>query len=228
MNLEVIPTQLSPETRDILEQVEALIGTLSYEVADMDTYDKAGEDRNLIGDLSKMIDDARKNLTRPLDGQKNAIMAFFKGPLDRLATAKRDLDNRMLTFKRQLDAERAAEQRRIEEEARRREEEERAKIAAKAEVALESGDTAKAERLLDRAESVRIPAPVLAPVKVPSTTTSTRKIWKWKVTNAELIPRWLLIPNETLLNTMVRDSKDKTEIPGIEVYFEEFLAKKSR
>jgi hypothetical protein len=55
-------------------------------------------------------------------------------------------------------------------------------------------------------------------------TDGMRKVWKYRITDVNLIPRDYMQPNETMIGQIVRAGKDTTRIPGVEVYFEETLA----
>ncbi len=49
---------------------------------------------------------------------------------------------------------------------------------------------------------------------------TTKKLYRWKVVNASLIPREFLKPDDDKIHGMVEVLKDATNIPGIEVFTE--------
>jgi hypothetical protein len=65
---------------------------------------------------------------------------------------------------------------------------------------------------------------LIPPVKVeqPLKVAGTRvvKYWKFKITDVIKIPREYLIPDEKRIARVVRAMKDKTNIPGVEVWSE--------
>jgi len=49
---------------------------------------------------------------------------------------------------------------------------------------------------------------------------STTTLWRWRLTDVDLLPREYMVPDEKLINRIVRERKDSTHIPGLEVYSE--------
>jgi hypothetical protein len=60
------------------------------------------------------------------------------------------------------------------------------------------------------------------PVKPQGIT--SRVIWRWKVTDAALVPREYLCVDASKLDAVVKEAKEGVKIPGIEVYREEVMA----
>ena len=56
----------------------------------------------------------------------------------------------------------------------------------------------------------------------------TRKggTWKFRVTNINEVPRQYFVLDESAINSAIRGTKERTSIPGIEVYFEPFSGAK--
>jgi hypothetical protein len=56
----------------------------------------------------------------------------------------------------------------------------------------------------------------------------TRKggTWKFRVVNIDAIPREYFVLDESAINSAIRGTKERTNIPGIEVYFEPFSGAK--
>lgn len=50
---------------------------------------------------------------------------------------------------------------------------------------------------------------------------STRKVWKWRITDESKVPEYYWSVDADKVNQIVRSNKEHTAIPGIEVYFEE-------
>jgi len=113
------------------------------------------------------------------------------------------------------------QRRKAEAEAKREQEEEQRKAEerrlAEAEELEKQGHTQEAQAVLD--QEIITPKIQAAPVE-KSAGLSTRVIWKYRITNINLIPREYMVPNETMIGSKVRTDKDKTNIPGIEAYRE--------
>ena len=62
------------------------------------------------------------------------------------------------------------------------------------------------------------------PERAPMNGASTRTIWKFRITGTSLVPRQYLIVDEDAVGAVVRALKERTSIPGIEVYSEVSVA----
>lgn len=107
----------------------------------------------------------------------------------------------------------AVEEARLRDEARKRAEDE---ALAKAERAAEFGDDKTADAIISAPVVV---APVVMP-EAPKSQTVLQTRWKFRITNAALIPREYLVPDEKAIGGVVRSTKGAVAIPGIEAYSE--------
>lgn len=73
------------------------------------------------------------------------------------------------------------------------------------------------QEILDK-QSVEVTAPASSAYKPAGM--ASRDVWKWKVVDVSKVPSKYLMVNEKLINAEVKVQKDKTDIPGIEVYRE--------
>lgn len=158
------------------------------------------------------LDRLSEKFTVPAHKRWKAALAFFKGPETRLEKAETAYKNHLSAYQRLQEARRLEAQRKLDEQA----DKERQKLAVRAEKALASGKHGKAEQLLAKAETVVAPTVSVQAPKVSGIT--TRKVWKFRVTNPDLIPRAYLRPNEEMIGGVVKAMKGATNIPGIEVY----------
>jgi hypothetical protein len=188
--------------------------------------------RGMVADLfDDPIAQAHK-LHKSLCGRKNVLDDPLKAAEE---TTKRGIGtyeaNKRAEIERQRQAE-LAEQRRLAEEAerdrqriiaeQRRVEEEKRLAAA---VALEAaGRKAEADAAIAKPIVLPPPPPVATPTPVatrpyvPPDGTSTRTNWKFSIVNESLIPREFLTPDSAKIGAHVRLHKDKTNLPGIQVY----------
>lgn len=135
------------------------------------------------------------------------------------------------------------------EAAKRRAEAEAALAAARAEAAAAkaAGDKARAAEI-KREEAARIerekleaaqmaaeiaaaeaaPIIVAPPPPVAKATmtegVSTRQVWKFRIVDADAVPRQFCIPNEQAIGAFVRSMKENAKIAGVEVYSETVIA----
>lgn len=99
--------------------------------------------------------------------------------------------------------------------------------ALKAAEALEqAGLKDEADAALKRAQeilankSVEVTAPVPYQSVYRPAGVASRDVWRWKLVDLSKVPAKYLMVNEKLVNAEVKVQKDKTNIPGIEVYRE--------
>ncbi len=174
---------------------------------------------------AKALEDARREMTRPLDESKARIIDWFRGPLGLLGDAEAKIKSAMLAY---TEAERRAaekEQRRLAEEAAASAERERAAILAEAAAHRQAGLDETAEDLEEEAEEVE-PAPVVRVVpNLPRVSgIATRTVWKVRILDPDAIPREYMIPDEKQLLAIAKATKGAKRIPGVEFYSEAVLA----
>lgn len=169
-----------------------------------------------FGPMKKKAAEAHKEIC----AKENSV----RKPLD---DAKRYLSNQIGSFDLRLEQARRAEEARLQEEAIREAEEESKRLAAEQAIddaieLEESGDVKGAEAVLANPSPVFVPvAPVILPKQVVRTEgVSSAQTWKFRVIDANKIPREYLSIDEKAIGQVVRALKNKTNIPGIEVYAE--------
>lgn len=118
----------------------------------------------------------------------------------------------------------------VEEARKRREEEERREFEQQAllEKLAKQKDAGKekaADRTIEQIQEVHEETMKIEE-KPALSGTSTRKTWKWRVTDISIIPREYFNLNEILINNVVKANKGNTRIPGIEVYEDVSVAMK--
>lgn len=118
-------------------------------------------------------------------------------------------------------AELARKQREAEGLAKKAEEERKRKLET-AFKADDAGDAEKAEDILKDVTPEAIKAEYTPQPKLEGT--SIRKIWKWEVTDLNLIPRIYLQVDSSKIGAAVRSAKGETHISGIRVYSEDSVS----
>lgn len=153
--------------------------------------------------------------------QENAVRKPFE-------EAKQFLSRLIGAFDVRVEQQRRAEEARLQEQLRLEAEAEEKKRAEEQAIAdaieLEAaGDTKGAAAVLANPvpQQIYVP-PVILPKQTPKTVgVSSSQNWKFRITNVDLIPRQYLVPDEKMIGQIVRASKSKTNIPGIEAYPED-------
>lgn len=223
----IVPVEVQTK---IKETTESLSIYDNYVVDSSEKYRIAAEDVKLIKAKAKILDDTKKSLTRPIEESKKKIIALFKKPLDFLKQAEMFVKKAMVLWDTEQEEKRQAEERRLAE-IQQKEAEKLWQRAEKEAARIESLKTEKA-RETARAKAAELKAEAEATVAVVSVVESKaeeisgiskRKDWKFRIINAEDIPREYLIPDEKYIGQIVRASKGKKEIPGIEIYSEDII-----
>lgn len=221
--LSNLPTANDPRILKFTRDAEGALAVANEFVIDSpEMYTLAGGELQQIKSRAKTLDEQRKLLTQPLDKLKKDIMALFEGPLNVLLKAESVLKRSMLTYQQAEEAKRIAAQRKAEEEARKEQERLRAQAEKKAAKAAEKGDTEKAETIL--ASVPAIVAPVVTTLIPKVAGISTRPVWKFEITDPNLIPREYLMPDEKKLAGIAKTMNNTLQIPGVRFYAENTIA----
>jgi len=217
--LKLVPQEeeVGREVATVEDQARAL------NVIDAASYIAAGELWKSIKALRAKVADTFDDLIKAAHlAHKKAVekKKMHDGPLD---AAERMVKQAMSVYDLEQERIRKKEERRLAEIARKEAEDQALLDAIEAEaIALRNGAT-KEEAAQESAaiidEPVYVP-PVIIPKATPKLTGGPvyRTIWKYRITDANKIPRQYMIPDEVRIGRIARDMKNETNIPGVEVY----------
>lgn len=202
------------ETKEIEKGVmDVTSRALALRVVDTATYTEAGQILVLHKDMSKKIVEYFKPLKAKSYDAWKAICTAENEELGKLQPGMAHLSMEMTAYNQEQEKVRVAEEERLRREALKREEDERLQAAVEAE---REGNAAEAKAILE--EPIFVPPPIV-PKAVPKVNgLAQRTIWKFKIVNANLIPREYLVADEVKIGAVVRALKEKTNIRGIEAY----------
>jgi len=179
----------------------------------------AGNVSNKIKARIKQRDTERKELTKPLDEVKAKIMDKYRPAIEQLTQAQRLIDGMIADYLEEQRKIQQEKQRKADEEARK----ERERAEAKAKEWAAKGNDKKAEEWLDKSETVV--APVIQAPDTKAAGISTREDWDFEISDASLIPREYLIPDEKAIRAFVKATKGKKEIPGVKIISKTIIVK---
>jgi len=158
-------------------------------VIDQESYEVASAQVGALNELEKQIKGFYGPKKKAAKAPYDALVAEEKDLLAKPGTAKGILKGKMSAhFKKQ--------------EAKRREEEQRLR-----ELAKEEGIDTEADGALLAAPKMEQPSGV-----------TQRKVWKFRVVDADKIPKEYFLLDEKRIGMEVRAGHDKVNIPGIEAY----------
>lgn len=187
---ELVP--LKAQVSRLENQSESIV------ISTPEEYNNAVDIVSKLKSVGKEIREKKESMTKPLNEALKNIRSLFAPVEEQFDNAERVLKNKLLAYKKQRDAEVAAEE---------------AKIAAR----VESG-TMKLETAERKVGAIE---------RVESTTrgkvgeAQIRKIKKVRITDESLIPRQYLVPDMVAIR---RDALGGKPIEGVEVYDEETVA----
>ncbi len=238
------------EARSLMPRVTRIYNALdNLKVNSPATWLEAGEKIIEIKELAKEIKRVRKTILDPINTAKDNTMAFFDPPLNKCEEIVNGLGKRMSDWKNEqeriekekrekAEAE-AAEKERIEKTRLRKEAEKKEEEAREAErkalAAQNNGQGQKAQEFVEKAQElkeeskelkeeareVEVDAKEIKPKAEKIEGLSFRRIWKFKIVNPGKIPIQFCSPDEVKIGKTVRECKDKTNIPGVEIFFED-------
>lgn len=214
---------------EAIEKVEASLVLVEASerfltIKDQDTASVAAEWRARAQAHAKALNDERLLMTEGARATVKRINDAFNEKIDELKRQIAKVDKALLAFQREQ-----------QEQARRQREE------------LERAQREERERLEAEAKEQGLEAPPEPPPIVPveptpepprtiqgshGSKTSTRDNWKYRVVDISQVPEDYLVPpeeriNKSVVNALVRSQKDKTNIPGIEVYNEPIITSRT-
>lgn len=201
------------QTLDCTDRADAI------KVSDSASYEAGGVFLKTVKGILKQIAETFDGPIADAHQAHRAMIAAKKKHADPLTAAERTVKGKMVTWKRAEEARQAEERRKLEAEEHKREEERQLAEAVRLE---EQG------RMTDAAEVLEKPIvtpPVVMPPAAPKVAgISTRRVWKFRIIDAALLPRDCLMPNEPAIRRMVQTMGGATKIAGVEVYQEDVMA----
>jgi hypothetical protein len=193
-----------------------------------DDYTRAGQILLTIKEIRKKIENTFKPIKQKMDAAKKEVLDQERLADKPLAEAELYIKPLMAQYNAEQERIRQAEEARLREIARKEEEERRLQeaVAAEQEAKRLGATQEEASNLVNDIinEPVQAP-PVVVQKTIPKVQgVSFTKLWKFRITNAALIPREYMIPNEQAIGAVVRNTKGAIQIPGIEIYSEDSVS----
>lgn len=154
--------------------------------------------------IETLIEDKRKEITKPLLDEKKQIDDFAKSVTAELNAAVKDLRAQILKYEQEQERIRQEELRRLEAERRAREEELRRQMAEAHRVdpvVVQELQNLKSQQAVAVAETPK---------------NSITKVWSYEIVEIGIIPREFLMPDDAKIKAAVRAGI--RDIPGIIIF----------
>lgn len=221
--IEVKPID-TKSARESTEIAEGLMNETSlFKIKTQIDYELAADMLKRIKSKYNEVDNIRKNITKPLDMAKKAVMELFNKPLTLLSNAESKLKENMIAFHNEQERIRKAEEEKLRKKAEEEELKKKEALEVRAQKAEEKGDTEKANELREKKEDIFVPTPILSEPEQPKGI-SYKTLWSAEIVDQSQIPREYLIPNMQLLDKLASVYKDTKEIPGIKFVSKKILS----
>ena len=182
-------------------------------------------DQHALAVVNELIG-ASIEMRKELDGHYHPILDAARKTVDSIRQAKASLYDPLekgeALARKQVAAFLLAEQRRVELETAQTAKANAQEIKEHARDLARAGEKEAAAALRAAPTLVTAPPPTIAPQGV-----SLREDWKFQVVDAALVPREYLIVDEKKVGAVVRASKGQQQIPGIRVWAEAGITKRS-
>jgi hypothetical protein len=211
------------------EQALAMLDTATaLIIEDGVQYESAASLLQMVKGRAKQLEERRTEITRPMNEALRSINALFAKPKEMYAIAETKIKAGLVGYQQETERKQRAEIARQQEERQAQllaEAEERARLAEA------EGDQAKADRIIEAAfipEAAPPPLTAYTPPPPKVGGISTRKVWKYRVTDPTAIPREYLMVNDGMLSALARTGKANANVPGIEFYEDTVVASSSR
>ena len=207
MTNEVEIEQVKSDALAIPEQAKAI------QVVDNASYARAGAVLVAIKGIRKQIKATFKPMKQKIDESKREVLEQERKLDAPLIEGEEFIKPQLARWDTKQEAIRYKKELALRAVARKAEEE---RQLAEAIALEEQGEKKEAAQVMS--EPVYVP-----PVVVASTVPKLKGIsypvtWHFRVTNAKLIPRPFLMPDDKMINGVVKAQKSATNIPGIEAY----------
>ncbi len=209
--------EISTQVAELQEQAQHITIANDYDVS------MATELLSQVKSRAKAIETLRVLIVQPFNDQVKQINNMFKSQIEPLEKIEANVKRAIVVF-RQMQEEILRKEREEQERARREEmqrlEQERL-AAAEANAPLEEVQALEAKQEDLALKPITI-EPQKTSVRSTSGTMSAKKIWKFEVTDATMLPFEYLTPNEVAIRRAMQDGI--RDIPGVRMYQEESIS----
>jgi vacuolar-type H+-ATPase subunit H len=218
-------SEITQQTQELVNAtVKELVTVESLTITCPAEYEKAGNYLKQVKGRYQQIDKERKAILAPLNETKQRIQDFFNPPLERLAKAETVLKHSIASWTIEQQRILAEQERHARELAAKEQDRLDAEAQQNALQAEQSGNHNQAEEILATVPQVSMP--VIESVQAKVEGVSMRDNWKYRITNANEIPREFLIPDDKKLTQYAKMAKNTMTVSGVEFYNDQIVVSK--
>lgn len=222
--IEVKPIETKEVQAETTNIEKVLLTAKDVKIKNQEGYDSSASLLSKIKTKAKELDKKRKAITAPLDTAKKAVMELFRKPLIMLGEAESILKKGMIAYTTEQERIRREHEEKLRRQAEAEEKRKREALEKRAKKAEEDGKAEKAEELREKAEEVRVEAPVLAQTTETPKGVSYREKWHAVVIDKTQLPIEYLEPNMQMLNKFAEATKGKVALSGVKFKSEKIVS----
>lgn len=228
MTTETISLAMPEQSALIAEADDAKSTADFLVVTDEESLKIAKDEMNAMTKRMKALDAKRKEITKPLDDAKKAVMNLFKPPIDTYQGAINVIKFGIARY--------VEDQERIAAEARMRAEAEAAAARAALEAKAREAETPQEAEVIKEAAALVVPAAVTAKPAAKVSGMSTQKVWRGRVVDMGAFLAHVAIHPECFdlievkqgaLDRFIRATGGAVAIPGVETHQETIVSSRS-
>jgi len=171
-----------------------------------------------VKDQWKLLDFDRKEMTKPLDVSKALIMDKYRGPLELLKKAEKDLKNIGLDWDNYQTEQARIAQEKVDKENIRLKKIESDKLERQAKAHEKKGRPAEAIDLRVQKEMVKASEGVKVEAPVKTKGMSATVTWHYRVIDFAKLPDSMKIADDTRLGQIARANHNDLPVAGVEFY----------
>lgn len=211
-------TVIEKESQDLVGKAN------SYQVKTQSDYEIGGEFLRAIKGLQKKVNETFDPIVKSAHNTWKESIAKKNMHYEPLEEAEKIVKSKRIEYFDEQERIAREKQEKLEREARAEEERKRKALEERARKAEEAGKAEKAEELRQKAEEVRVEAPIVAPRVENIKGESIREQWYAEVTDLKLLckaiaegkaPITFIEANMPMLNKQAASMKNTWEYPGV-------------
>jgi len=205
------------------EQIKAIAEECKNIV--INSKESLADAKNLAKDakrIENLIEDKRKELTKPLLDEQRSIKSFADNLTSELNNALKGLRGQILAYEIEQERIRKEEQRKLDEERRRQEEELRRKAEELAKQLENDAEVDETELQVIKDDMQKLQDIKTEQFQVDADRSkSIRLIWDFELTDLSLVPREFLMLDEAKVKAAIK--LEVRNIPGVRIFQKEQL-----
>ncbi len=207
MSTAIVTAPIEEKSAAIVQQANDIV------IDTQESYVVATDFLRNVKTAMKLVDETFDPAIKAAHTAHKTLVSEKKKYSEPLENAERAVKIKMVEYTTKQERIRQEQEAKLRAELVRQEEERR---LAEAKRLQDAGKVEQAEAIIGQPI---VAPPVVLPKAAPSVSgIKQRKVWKWRLTDENAVPREYMVVDEQKIGAVVRSLGDKAKIAGIEVY----------